>query len=104
LIYCFANTAVQFYFCRSRESVGSLPKVAVSFSSSFACLGVRFNKPHSKGEAVAAQSEEAGVAIAGSLDAGEKLMGRMGAAVMMAFRIVLMLRHRHPRSRSFANV
>ena len=59
---------------------------------------------HSKGEAVAAQSEKAGIAIAGGFDAVEKLMGRMGAAVMMAFGIVLMLRHRHTRSRRFANV
>ena len=58
----------------------------------------------SKRETIAARSKEAGITIAGGLDAGEKLMGRMGAAVMMAFGILLMLRHRHPRSRSFASV
>jgi len=36
----------------------------------------------SEGKAVAAESEEAGIAIAGGLDTGEELMGCMGAAVM----------------------
>src|SRR5207249_9330529 len=53
---------------------------------------------------IATQSPEFGVAIAGDLDAGEKLMARMDAAMMMAFGIVLMLRHRHTCSRSLANV
>ena len=67
-------------------------------------LGLTLSSGSSKRKTIATQSPEFGVAIAGGLDAGEKLMGRMGAAVMMAFGIVLMLRHRHPRSRSFANV
>ncbi len=64
---------------------------------------VRMVSRCSEGEAVAARSEEAGIAIAGGLDAGKKLMARMDAAMMMAFGIVLMLRHRHTCSRSLMN-
>ncbi len=71
---------------------------------SFGWLRLTLSSGSSKRKTIATQSPEFGVAIAGGLDAGEKLMSRMGAAVMMAFGIVLMLRHRHPRSRSFANV
>jgi len=53
-----------------------------------------------EGETIAAQSKEAGVAVARSLDAGKKLVGRMGAAVMMTFGIVSMPQHRHARSRT----
>lgn len=62
--------------------------------------------PGLESEAITAQAEEAGVAIAGGLDASEELMRRVVTAVMMAISVVLMLRHwqRHSGAGGFANI
>ena len=57
----------------------------------------------SKGEAIAAQAEEAGVAIACGFGGREKLLQRMGAAMPVAIRAVL-AGHRNSGPRRFANV
>lgn len=56
-----------------------------------------------KREAVATQAEESRVAIAGSFDAGEELMGGVGATVGMAGGVVLVLL-RHSGTRGFAKI
>ncbi len=54
-------------------------------------------------EAVAAQAEEFGVAVAGGFDASEELMRRVRAAVRVTSRVVLMP-HRHSRMRCFSHI
>src|SRR5258708_6419387 len=57
----------------------------------------------SEREAVAAQAEEVGVPIAGGFDARKELMRGIGAAVI-AFGVMLMLRHRNTGLCGLANV
>lgn len=49
----------------------------------------------SEREAIASETEEVSIAVAGSLDAGEKLMRSMSASAVMTCGAVSMLGHRH---------
>src|SRR5437016_2163583 len=54
-------------------------------------------------EALATQSEEAGITIAGGPDACEELICRVGTAVLMTLNVVFM-RDRHTGSRGLAHI
>src|SRR5882724_10007242 len=58
----------------------------------------------SEREAVAAQAEETGVAVARGVDARKQLMRGVGATVALTAGVVLVLLHRHSGTRDFPNV
>ena len=57
-----------------------------------------------EGETIAAQSKEAGVAVARSLDAGKKLVRGVHTTVLVTAGFMLVFPHGHARSRRLANV